>query len=321
VTPPAYAPVTPEQAAAETRAHGTYARYHSGPAEDGQPGPCRCLRCSAASARRQQDRYRLIAYGQWDPFTDAGPARAHVLALSTYGVGWKRIASVAGVSQGAVQRLLWGRRGEPPTRRMRHATAARLLAVRPSPALLGPGTLTAAAGTRRRLQALIAVGHCRIVLAARLGVASTNLNRIIRSAERVHTSTARAVCALYDELWDTPPDESTIEATRRAARARREGLAHGWPPPAAWDDHQIDDAAAVPPAGWQRRDGKLRDSAALAEDAAELIEKQGYDRLTAAMRLGVSRHALDKAFDRTRARDAGPAAHGHLTPEGHSHAA
>jgi hypothetical protein len=298
------------------RPHGSYARYRSGPGENGEPGGCRCPQCRGASARAQQARTRLLAYGQWNPFTDAQPAREHVLALCAYGVGYRRIASVSGVSSGAVVRLLWGSGGEPPTRRMRHETAAKLLALRPSRALLGPSTLTDAAGTQRRLQALITIGHCRIVLAARLGIIPTNLNRIIRSGERVEVATARAVSALYDELWNTAPDESTPEAARRATRARREGTANGWPPPVAWDDDQIDDPAAATPPEWQRRDGKLRDSAALAEDATELIEKQGYDRLTAAMRLGVSRHALDKAFDRTSAKDARSAGQ-----EGQSHAA
>lgn len=35
----------------------------------------------------------------------------------------------------------------------------------------------------------------------------------VLTRERVTAATARAVAALYDELWDEPPDEST----RRAA--------------------------------------------------------------------------------------------------------
>lgn len=265
--------------------------------------PCRCRRCPpcrAALARAERDRYRLKAYGQWNPFTDAAPVRAHVTVLQAYGVGAPAIARAAGVSEAVVHRLLWGRPGRAPTRKMRHDTAARLLAVRPSPALFPSKAPIDATGTRRRLRALIAIGHSRIALADRLCIIPTNLNRIIRTG-RVHATTARAVAALYDELWDTPPDESTPEAARRASRARKEAAARGWPPPLAWDDDQIDDPAAAPPEGWQRRDGKLRNAAALTEDAAELIEDQGYDRNTAAARLGVLRNTLDKAFARTHA--------------------
>lgn len=261
----------------------------------------RCPECRAGAAAYERHKYRQIAYGRWQPYVDAGPVREHVLMLRSYGVGSIRIARAAGVPQHVVRNLLWGKTDRGPSRQIRPENADRLLAVRPSPALFESRTLADATGTRRRLQALIATGHCRISLAGRLGMQPSNLYRIIRDERWVFRATATAVSSLYDDLWDTPPDESTPAAARRAARARAEGLAAGWPPPLAWDDGSIGDPAAGPAEGWQRHDGKLRDSAALAEDATELIEGQGYDRVTAAERLKVSRHALDKAFSRTAA--------------------
>jgi hypothetical protein len=74
--------------------------------------------------------------------------------------------------------------------------------------------------------------------------------------------------------------------------------AHGWPPPLAWDDDIIDDPAASPAPGWQRHDGRLRRSADIAEDAAEL-QRQGHTREQIAARLGVTRAALEKAVIRS----------------------
>jgi|HubBroStandDraft_2_1064218.scaffolds.fasta_scaffold10665_3 transcriptional regulator with XRE-family HTH domain len=314
--------VTVQAAAAQPRSHGTYSRYRYGPDENGEQGACRCARCKAASARVQRDRYRLKAYGRWEsPYTDAGPSRDHVRALRAAGVSRECVARVTGVSDGALTRLLYGRRDRPPTRMVRRETEARILAVRPSLDLLADGAPVDSAGTVRRLQALIATGRTRQELAGRLGVQPTNLTKLM-AGRQVRAATARAARALYDELWDVAPDEGTPRAALLAARTRRGARNRGWALPAAWDDDTIDDPAAGPAEGWQRRGGdKHRDSAALVEDASELIdgtaerEGQGYTRATAAMRLGVSLAALEKAYERTGRLAAAAAT------EGESHAA
>lgn len=261
-----------------------------------------CAACRSRSAAAARSRYRQMAYGRWQPWADPDPVREHVRALRAAGLGCKRIGLAAGVSANAVRRLLGEDRYYPATRRMRPATAAALLAVTLTPDLRHRPSLTDAAGTVRRLQALIAAGHCRVTLAGHLGMTNASLNRLLRTAERVRISTAAAVRALYDDLWDAPPDESTPLAARRAAKARAEGLAAGWPLPAAWDDQVIDDPGALVPDGWQRasfRRGQRAED--LAEDALELLGRH-YTRAEAADRLGVRRGTLDKAIERARAR-------------------
>lgn len=161
-------------------------------------------------------------------------------------------------------------------------------------------------GSQRRIQALIARGWAASELARCLAMLPTHLDRMLREDQPVRPGRAAEITALYEALWNVPPDESTPAGRRSAASARRRARGRGWAPPMAWDDNPgdpcwIDDPAAGPAEGWQRRGGDRGDSAALAASAAELIEKQGYDRVLAADRLKVSRAALDKAISRTAA--------------------
>lgn len=213
---------------------------------------CRCLPCAAANSAAENRRAKLRAYGRGTPsgLVDASPARAHVEALQAAGMGWKRIAAAAGVANGTMSRLLFGKpkQGSGPSRRINPDAAARLLAV-PMPTVerLGGGTVIAGTGTRRRLQALVANGWTQGALAARLGMSTGNFNSLIHGhnrkagAGRVLASTYRAVLALYEELWDQP-----APLTRGRVRSQAVAKQHGWPPPLAWDDDTIDDPDAGP---------------------------------------------------------------------------
>jgi hypothetical protein len=240
----------------------------------------------------------MIAYGQWQPYVDAEPARQHVQALRAAGLGRRRIAQLAGVPASAVAGLLYGQPGRPPARRLRPGTAARLLAVQPGPTARAAGTPVDAAGTQRRLQALVALGHPQATLARRLGMTRSNFGAMMRRPQ-VTAATARAATRLYGQLWDTPPPVGTPRARAIAAQARAHAAARGWPPPLAWDDDTIDNPAAGPASGWQRTSAR-RPAAGLAADAGELITGQGYTRRQAAERLGVTPGALTRALTRTR---------------------
>jgi hypothetical protein len=109
-----------------------------------------------------------------------------------------------------------------------------------------------ATGTRRRLQALIAVGHPPTTLAHRLGVATRVVARIIRgTTATVSPGLHVAVCDLYDRLWDVAPPERTLTERRAAAAARALAAGHGWPAPMGLDDSRIDDSAYRPRAHWR----------------------------------------------------------------------
>jgi hypothetical protein len=111
------------------RLHGTRARYVMGPGPGQGPG-CRCAPCRAANRAAENQRTKLIAYGRWQPYVDAGPAREHVRQLAARGIGWKQAAMLAGVPTGAMSKLLYGGPGgRPPSQRVRPGTAAAILAV------------------------------------------------------------------------------------------------------------------------------------------------------------------------------------------------
>jgi hypothetical protein len=285
------------------RDHGTRARYVWGPDVNDQPGSgCRCAGpegCVAANAAAEAHRKRMIAYGRWQPFVDAGPVREHVRALGAAGIGHRRAAKLAGVPSSVVCRLLYGGPGaRPPARRLRPEAASKILAVSPSPTLLGNCALVGGTGVCRRLQALIAGGRSQASLAARLGMLGSNFGALLHDRDQVTAGTARAVRALYDELWDVPPDESTPWARGSVTRARAYAASRGWPPPAAWDDDLIDDPDAPQPEGWKRP--KRMSASDLLEDAAELLAA-GYTRELAAERLGLTRDALARAIARAKA--------------------
>lgn len=202
---------------------------------------CRCDVCRAASRAHAKKRYRQIGYGTWNPLVDAEPARTHVRQLMADGLGFKRVAALAGVSVSTVSTLLYGKPGRNPTARLRPEVAAKLLQVQADLDSKSAARPTDATGTRRRLQALVAAGWPQEQLANRLGMTQTNFGRML-SGRQVFVRTARAVIALYDELWEQEP---TTSASSKA-RAINYAKARKWAPPQAWDDDTIDDPPARP---------------------------------------------------------------------------
>lgn len=267
-----------------TRPHG-YARYKL----DG----CRCYVCGFAVAQYRDAREHAIRRGQWQPWTDAEPARAHVQALQACGLGTRRIADLAGLERKTVIVIVNGRadRGTPPPSKVRPATAAAILAVEPTLDNLGATVVIDATGTVRRLQALVAAGWPQSHLAVALGMTPGNFGAAIRR-DRTIVRTARAVRALYDAYWRADPLQHGASQAG-VTRARRHAVANGWAPVGAWDEETIDDPTATPDLG-----GKASRQDAIAEDAMWLIEEQGYTREQAAARLGLAKNTVDKAISR-----------------------
>lgn len=100
-------------------------------------------------------------------------------------------------------------------------------------------------GTRRRLQALAALGWSARMIGERYGFAPSTV-RLWGNSPRVQRATRDRVRRIYDELSMTlPPRRDRFEAhnvSLTVNNARRSGFL----PPLAWDDDTIDDPDAEP---------------------------------------------------------------------------
>lgn len=279
--------------------HGTIERYRRGPDINDQPGSgCRCPACTAENTRVHAEYRSRKARERWGveqpKRVHAEPVRQHVRALMAAGIGWERIARLAGVSRGTVGGLLYGNitSGRPPSRHITSDAARKLLALQANGAV-ADGRHIDATGTHRRLQSLMAVGWTGSEIMRRLGRAPRNFPNLL-NRRQVEAATARAVIDLYDQLWDQPPPASNGAERWAADQARGKAAAHGWPPPVAWDDDTIDDPAAKPDLG-----GHADRNTVLLENSDEIVE-QGHTFEQAAERLGVSVNYLHQARSRAR---------------------
>lgn len=208
--------------------HGTLYRY--------KLGRCRCRPCKDAKNAYARHRERMIAYGRWEPYVDAEPCREHVKELMASGVTLGRIAVLAGVGLSALQKLMHGtpRSGGQPSQRVMAKTAQAILAVRFSLDDLPDTAWVNAAGSRRRVQALAALGYTLKEQADAVGKIPANY-RTILVRDTVLAGTARLVRDLYEAWSMTPPPQTWM-----AERIRRHAAKQGWQPPLAWDDDLID---------------------------------------------------------------------------------
>lgn len=212
--------------------HGTRAAYVK--------DRCRCTDCTAANTAAGRAVQRAQTFGRWRPFVNAAPVREHIRALRAAGIGVEQIAVLAGISTSHVRELADpGRNGNPRIRRVRPETAHQVLRIRVDQANRAPRSHVIATGTRRRLQSLIAVGWPPDELATRLGRSSAGLRRSMLSRS-VTAQTAQEVSALYEQLWNLRPPQSTDHQRAVVDAARAFAAEHGWLPPLAWDDIDTD---------------------------------------------------------------------------------
>lgn len=206
---------------------------------------CRCLPCCHAASVYELERTKRNAYGRSN-LVDAQPVREHMAGLMAAGIGLKRVVEVSGVAQGVLWKLIYGKNGGTPSRRVTRATAHRLLTLDPAdPTLLADGAKVISAGTTRRLQALTCLGWSTGRLAVEAGLDRQRLDAAI-NGRAVVMSTVRAVNALYERLWNQPPPAKDQRERISVSRSIRRAADAGWAPPLAWDEESIDDPQAAP---------------------------------------------------------------------------
>lgn len=92
-------------------------------------------------------------------------------------------------------------------------------------------------GTRRRIQALIAIGWSGRTIMAEMGWRGASLGAQFYQQDRVYAETARRAKEVYDRLSNTPGPSN-----KSRGRAKKSGFE----PPLAWDDATIDDPNVKP---------------------------------------------------------------------------
>lgn len=115
-------------------------------------------------------------------------------------------------------------------------------------AMNGRNRIVDATGTRRRVEALMALGWSSNIIGQRAGVGPTNMTRL-RNAPTITTAMATRIAQVYNDLSMTlPPVTQAVANVRNLARRR------GYLPPLAWDDDAIDDPDASPRGTHTRHD-------------------------------------------------------------------
>jgi len=257
-----------------TPTHGLRKTYLAG---------CRCQPCCAANTR----------YAKWRDLVgprlvDATPARQHIAGLRAAGVGRREIARRSGISQTVIDRLAGVGRHHATAARVRPDTLTAILAVTTDDR--APGSVLDAAGTHRRLQALIAIGWTQTDLANRTGLRLPTVNALAHGRwGKVQHATHLAVRSVFEELSGRPGP---------SARARAQALRHGWAPPLAWDDETIDDPTATPTGVANPRTPRSR--AEVIEDFLDTWDTHLGDVQLAAFRLDITPTALERTLQLAR---------------------
>lgn len=94
-------------------------------------------------------------------------------------------------------------------------------------------------GTRRRIQALAALGWSTSEVSRRCGYHRSHLSLVLKRQGPLRAATVERVRGVYDQLSMQLPPERTKAERIDASRSRRIARERGWPPPLAWDN--IDD--------------------------------------------------------------------------------
>ncbi|WP_225840269.1 hypothetical protein [Streptomyces sp. NK08204] len=249
--------------------HGAYSRYIS--------HGCRCQACRDAGRTYR----RLLGYDRVNGVRrriDNTQTRIHAEQLVARGWTHAQIAAAAGLSNGSIHDVLAARYKTIS----RHAAEA-ILSVRLDQTPPIPRGLVNAAGTRRRLQALMVLGHTLPDIARRVGVGVSSLQQTVDGRwVMIRSGTATKVARVYRQLSlvSAPP-------SRSAEQARNQAMERGWYGPMAWAD--IDDPACQPDPQEPTAPRHLH-----ADDIAELAAR-GLDDVEIGRRLGVSPRTVLRA--------------------------
>lgn len=149
----------------------------------------------------------MRAYGRWEPFAPAPTlteVQHHLAHLREVGIGYKAVARATGLASSELNRIRRGTRT-----RIRHSTAAAILAVLPSEAR-APHAIVDAGPTWVLLDRLIAAGYRRYEIARWLG-STAKVPALQLGREHILERHARHVREIYEALWKADPKVRALD--------------------------------------------------------------------------------------------------------------
>lgn len=251
------------------------------------------------SAQRQTttEQYRYLKKWRLDRqrglprYVDPAPARDHITTLLVAGASRRAVAAAAGISPSVISRIL------ADQAHLRRVTADAILKVTVEQlrARTGGRDFVPDLGARRRIQALMAIGHS----AAAIATATGDPDVSIRIVYNVLNKPGRWISQANHDRFDAA-FRALAMTPGASTRSRTTAQAKGWAPPLAWED--LDDPAATPNLGDTTDDRGYR--RLHLDDLEHLLDNDGpwtWEGITA--RLGVSRSAIENACARHDRRD------------------
>lgn len=167
-------------------------------------------------------------------YVHAAPVRAHLADLKSGGISTVTAAALAGVTR---HRLVSVASGVDRFIQRGHALAIMRIHTHPEDA--EDRAMISAHGSKRRVQALVALGWRLGEIAEWLDCHQSELSNLIHPANRtVSGRRHRQIAAMFRERCMTVPDTPSPWSLSRASRER-------WVPPLAWDDIDRDERPAV----------------------------------------------------------------------------
>lgn len=250
---------------------------------------CRQPACHEKHTRYLKE-YRLTRARHGTRRVPSEPVAQHIDTLTAAGWSHRQIADAAQCGRRTIASLV--ARDYPTIRR---DIAKRILAAQPEIDTLPGRTYVQATGTIRRVQALHAIGHTYITIAAAAGVDDCALARVLNHQQtHVTARVAQGIRRAYESLSREPGPNT---------KARDRARTRGWRDPQFWDDMgRIDDPTFDPDAIEE-----IPRAQYIADEARWLIGG-GLTRDQAAAQLGVSRFYVDRSLRDHPARDDQPVA-------------
>lgn len=252
--------------------HGDHRLYRHG---------CRCQECRDAD-RNNRKKGELRRHRGVSGHVPGPLVAAHINALTNSGWTRAQIAATSGVSDRAIGYILTGQT------RVQRGNAVKLLRLQP---LLEAPRIDVT-GTRRRIQALAAIGWPVTRTAALAGVSDRYAFDVLGG----HIATIeRAIADRYAAVYRTHFDKPGPSRFARSI-ARR----NGWHGPLAWDGN-IDDPHAVPDVDGAAEPELKRDELAeLRRAEIEHLAAFGIGEHEIARRLGMAVKSVHQILDELR---------------------